>query len=260
MNRKTLTIGLSALAVVALLGSAGTAPAAVLIYQNTFDADGDNINLGDDPIDPVTFAGSGSAIVESDTFANSGLGNTGGADASGNHIKYVSQGEGEEPNNTSAKTSNTRLAGVADLANELPAGSYDLTITLDLSYADVGTTVQDNVNMMMWGDGDFDSGGNGRWENAFSYSEPTGDFARVSATRTFTLVDNPTSDLPEGHFEVGKVRGVQLQVKIDSRSGDGSPEIARIDNIRALSDTIPEPASLALLGLGGLACLRRRRA
>ena len=213
--------------------------------------------VGGDPVPEVCRIDSG-AIIESDTFANSGLGNTGGADASGNHIKYVSHGEGDDVNNATGTSVTNRLAGVADLINELPAGSYDLTITLDLSYADVGTTVQDNVNMMMWGDGEFDSGGNGRWENAFDHGEPKGDFARVSATRTFTLVDNPTSDLPEGHFEVGEIRGFQLQVKIDPRSGDGSPEIARIDNIRALSETIPEPASVTLLGLAGLACLRRR--
>ncbi|MFI4861338.1 MAG: PEP-CTERM sorting domain-containing protein [Phycisphaerales bacterium JB063] len=44
-------------------------------------------------------------------------------------------------------------------------------------------------------------------------------------------------------------------------AGDGTPLLGRhgVDNLSFGQTDVPEPGSLALLGLGGLAILRRRR-
>lgn len=52
--------------------------------------------------------------------------------------------------------------------------------------------------------------------------------------------------------------GGNLEIRIAFDSADGSNPFVGIDNV-SITD-VPEPGSLALLGLGGLALLRRRRA
>eukprot|EP00752_Nemacystus_decipiens_P013581 g12039.t1 len=53
--------------------------------------------------------------------------------------------------------------------------------------------------------------------------------------------------------------GVTLQFNAAAGASAGSNSILEIDNISIVTDVVPEPSSLALLGLGGLAMFRRRR-
>ncbi|MFK7788543.1 MAG: PEP-CTERM sorting domain-containing protein [Phycisphaeraceae bacterium] len=53
--------------------------------------------------------------------------------------------------------------------------------------------------------------------------------------------------------------GVTLQFNAAAGAAGGSTSILEIDNISVITEVVPEPSSLALLGLGGLALMRRRR-
>lgn len=53
--------------------------------------------------------------------------------------------------------------------------------------------------------------------------------------------------------------GVTLQFNAAAGADAGSSSILEIDNISVVTEVVPEPSSLALLSLGGLAAFRRRR-
>lgn len=53
--------------------------------------------------------------------------------------------------------------------------------------------------------------------------------------------------------------GVTIQFNAATGGVSGSTSTLEIDNVSIVTDVVPEPSSLALLGLGGLAVLRRRR-
>ena len=54
--------------------------------------------------------------------------------------------------------------------------------------------------------------------------------------------------------------GDDLQIQLQANGASGGFDQANFDNVRLDTASVPEPGSLALLGLGGLALLRRRRA
>ena len=81
---------------------------------------------------------------------------------------------------------------------------------------------------------------------------------------------NFTTDIPASEPTTWDVQAAQgtdavldrIRIRIDAANGTTPGEV---DEIRIATDwasvvAVPEPSSLALLGLGGLACLRRRRA
>ena len=53
--------------------------------------------------------------------------------------------------------------------------------------------------------------------------------------------------------------GVTLQFAAVTGAVSGSFATLEVDNVSIVTDVVPEPSSLALLGLGGLAAFRRRR-
>ncbi len=254
MSRLTIV----ALAVAGLLLLGNVARGAV-VYLNTFDDSG-NVNLGTDSTDApsiFTNTGFGSGTVTEEPFNSSLHSNTLGAQASGNHAVLAT---GFDTSWQITTNQNQWTQGLADLINTLPAGTYDLTLTTDMAWEDEGGDSQRSIGALMFSSGDFDSGGNGRWEGAFNLNFASGpDFERVGDSATFTLVDpGATSNLPEGTFTVGTIAGFSLSVKMDSRGAQAS-EIVRLDNVQFTSTTIPEPATLTLIAVGAALLKSRRR-
>ncbi len=89
----------------------------------------------------------------------------------------------------------------------------------------------------------------------------TDESSNVVWSQTVTLT-NPNSDVvtvTPGFTGVAGMDYVLTFTGVSGGDGDGSPQNGRhaIDNLSF--NQVPEPGSLALLGLGGLALLRRRR-
>jgi hypothetical protein len=89
----------------------------------------------------------------------------------------------------------------------------------------------------------------GRWSNN---GHPGGQAGSWGSTATTTDIEIPLGTTFTGAHELA----IRLYQNIGHSPAD--PKIYRVDNLRAIGG-VPEPATLSLLALGGLALLRRRR-
>ena len=265
---RTLKTTIPILAAVALLAAVGTSHAATL-YLNTFDDTG-NINIGSDETDGTDFfnnkPSNPPASITDEPFDTGVDTNIGDMPASGEHVTMTIDPNSQATFEANRSGSNRQFNSVIDAINEMPAGTYDLTLSFD--YATNLTSARTftmNLQFMFFSSRNGDSGGNARWETSKfktpgfgSPADPTV-FGTFTHEYTFTLVDNPTGTLPEGHFAVGTFNQFELQMGFDTRATETTTAVFDMDNLRLSSQTIPEPASLALLGIGGAAMLCRRR-
>ncbi|MEM9347204.1 MAG: PEP-CTERM sorting domain-containing protein [Planctomycetota bacterium] len=76
---------------------------------------------------------------------------------------------------------------------------------------------------------------------------------------TYTLVNLPTLNVPAFGADPADEYAVFIEFSAAAGAFDGSFSGGFIDNVVAEGTLVPEPGSLALLGLGGLAAFRRRR-
>jgi hypothetical protein len=263
---RTLKTTLSMLAAVALLAAVGTSHAAVL-YLNTFDDTG-NVNLGGDTTDAPAFynwvvpgtdgsSPSGAEGVDEQAFDSGDTVLSG--DPSGDHGHFfVSSGNNLRFRNSPTTTVSNFYGDVVDEINELGAGDYTLTYQFD--YAGEETTSKRSWKWNFFLFGDSNTAG-GRWTNSGGLTTTTIDeWRHFSQTFEFTLVADPADAAPNsGVFTAGDFRGFAGGFELDNRAGDTDAEF-RVDNVEITSQTIPEPATLALLGVGLAAVSRRRRA
>lgn len=142
------------------------------------------------------------------------------------------------------------FAGVADAFS-----SVDIDITHSW-VGDVSATLEDgngNTAELLGVDG-VGFGDSSAFGGVYSFAETGGDFAAAVAAVGFG-VDVATGTYASANSVAGLIADGSDWTLTVVDSGAGDPGTVNA----ATLNTVPEPGSLALLGLGGLALLRRRR-
>ncbi len=254
--------------IVILLGItlAASIASADTLYLNTFD-DAGSFNIGTDTTDAVAFFNSvPSGSTVSEQAFGGGDANTGAAAAGGDYA-LMTRDAGENKATTKNDVSNT-FTSVVDLLNDLPLGEYTWRYAFDwASDLDGSTGNRMNASVVMKGAG---SGGNGSWldgnaSTVLGDSDDVNTFKHfTSGQTTFSVVQTlAQANDTNSHFVIGSFTGLDFRFSLAAQNFSSPPSVAtfKLDNFAIESDTIvvPEPATLTLLGLGGLAALRRRR-
>ena len=279
MNRKTLTIGLSALAVVALLGSAGSASAG-LIYSESFDY-GDS-NVGFETGSQTNALGDWSSTSDVLQYDHDGglahpqmASETGGA-------MWLEFDQARSATDSSLNLELSTLSAGESIwlaaIFQFVTGSDDHIVeAIGGSVTSIGFMIKPDNRVIALASDDGKRTG-------FGFTGRTADgsgtyLMLLRATQGTTI--SPEDSTVDFWFDPGDASSVNALGDPDWTSGPDSkfgrhkqpltgvlaqpsPQ-GRTDEIRigtSLFDVtaVPEPASLTLLGLGGLACLRRRRA
>jgi hypothetical protein len=251
-----------------LLGITLTASiaSADTLYLNTFD-DAGSFNIDTDTTDAATFfpsPPSGSTVSEQ-AFGG-GDTNTGSAAAGGDYA-LMTREAGLNKATTNNDAGNTFTTFI-DLLNDLPLGEYTWRYAFDwASDLDGSTGHRMNLSVVMEGAG---SGGNGKWldgnaRTVLGDSDDVNTFKHfTSGQTTFSVVETlAEANDTNGHFVVGSFTGLDFRFSPAAQNFSSPPSEAtfKLDNFAIQSDTIviPEPATLALVGLGGVLMARRRR-
>lgn len=209
----------------------------------------------------MMFAGYSQAQATILTFDLQAAGNTSMPQAYGDNVNAASDATGSYGVGAEGYTPNVTVAygapgegstrwgtGYADLTNVYENETDgDTTLTLTLT-ADPGYQV------VLY---EFDMGA---WSASLTFNGFTVtdlDHNIVLASEGSTFLSNST----HSHFDFGGGSGVSasnMQIVFDLSGLGGNSDNVGVDNIR-IGQVVPEPASLALVTVGGLHVIRRRR-
>jgi len=224
-----------------LIASAGIANAATII-SSTFDGN------------------TGAAALAGSADNTSGAGNTlnvtwtGDESASGSALQSISPGGGFAIVNGSPTYSNNNVAyinhnlNIADRAN---ARGYSFTFTSTVDYNLTNLAIRA-------GHTNNSAASNQAFDSDLTITISGGVF-----TNTSTIdYDTPTADIRDLSYDLTGTSlsaGVTYTVTATSANMPGGGAYMVYDGITLEGTVVPEPSSTALLGLGGLALILRRR-
>ncbi len=263
-----MNMKLNAAIVAASFAFAGVAGAQVLLFESTFEdtVDGDGNPAFDGYTYDYGYSGNGTINSEDTTsaiVAGAGVGGSNGAVLSGDFTDGAAGGvggffgfgtgtgggNGAEGNNFDAPSS------LAD---------YTLTFSVSVSGANADVTVQPQFQFQTAaGNVAVTDGG----ASQVTYDVSAGGFQTFTVTPTAFA----SGDLAavQDAINDGDFTNLNLNFNIpEGGNGDGggvfgfdADNTVTFDNVSLIGpgSPVPEPTSLALLGLGGLAALRRRR-
>lgn len=255
------TYPMTVMTTLCLLLAAAPVSASIVVYLNTFDSTG-NQNIGSDStsaaglFDTVqAILGSSPNTVTEEAFGG-GDSNGPGSAASGNYANFAA-GDNNQTRFATAPTTvvSGEFQSIVDHINTFSAGIHEITFEFD--YA--GTHDRLNFSPILFGDF---TNTDGRYIPGSTGLSPTGsldDFEHFTGTVSFELVDSG-ADPTSGIFTVGDFQGLNLGFGIDNRSpSTGVTQELNVDNFSVKAGVIPEPGTLAMIGVGAalLAVIRR---
>lgn len=132
------------------------------------------------------------------------------------------------------------VQGLTLRADALPAGGFAFQTDMVMNLSGPGGL---NVN---WGPNFSTPAGNITWPVA----DPGSPQNSASAQSVLLYLSLPGGPAPAGNYSVTFTNGYAF---------NGPGDIVSWDSVTVLLDVVPAPASLALLGMGGLVAGRRRR-